>query len=215
MPDLSTTLLVLLAVMAGTTAIRLLSRLRRRLSGEDASSSFSDFLIEDRVVEYRGFVWLALPPFIGGMLLAFWPGANGGSAGAARFFAAFLSVWPVYRFPVHLLEEYLRPFWPKLRVLFALFVGMSASLAYVGFIIVDRMLPAHGVLSRASVWKQFLDGLVTNAVYGPAKYGLATILVLGGVYFNRERVRIGKQAAELKRVAVPADAGSYQKSRDA
>jgi len=215
MPDLSTTLSVLLAVMAGTTVIRFLSRMRRRLSGQEAYVSVSDFVFPDRVAEYRGFVWIALPPFIGGMLLAFWPGTNGGIAGAAGFFAAFLGVWPIYRFPFQLLEDYLQPFWPKLKFLYTLFVGMSASLAYVGFVVVDRILPFNGTLSRARAWKQFLDSFAANALYGPAKYGLVTLFLLGGVYFNRERVSIGKKATELKHAAVPADAGSYQKSRDA
>jgi hypothetical protein len=51
-------------------------------------------------------------------------------------------------------------------------------------------------------------------LYGPAKYALATLLVIGGVYFNRERVRIGEQAHEQHGLVI-GEASSQPHSRDA
>ena len=200
MPDLATTLSVLLAVVAGATIIRLLHRGVRRLTGHDASFSVSGFFTAERAFEYRDLLWLVFPPFIGGMLVVFWPATNGGIAGASGFFAAFLDVWPIYQYPTALLEEGLQEFWPRLKVLNAAFVGMSAAVTYVGFVIVDRIVPVAGTLSRARAWQRFLEGLSANAVYGPAKYAVATLLVLGGLYINRELVRVEK-AAHLKKAA--------------
>jgi len=193
MASLSTTLSVLLAVTVGAAIVRILDTVERRLRGNGDAARFFDPLVPRADVRYSDFVWIALPPIAGGMLLAFWPGTNGGAAGAAGLLAGFLVVWPVYRFPLQLLREDLRPFWPKLKLLYVLFVGMSAALTYVGFIVVDRILPVSGTLARARDWVQFLDRVSAGAMYGPAKYGLATLLVIGGVYFNRERVRIGER----------------------
>ena len=200
MPDLATTLSVVLAVVVGATIIRLLHRGVRRLTGHGSSFSVAGFFMEDRVFDHRDLLWLVFPPLVGGMLVVFWPGTNGGIAGASGFFAAFLDVWPIYQYPAVLLEEGLYEFWPKLKILSAVFVGMSAAVTYVGFIIVDRIVPVAGTLSRARVWQQFLEGLSANAIYGPAKYVVATLLVLGGLYFNRELVRVEK-AAHLKKAA--------------
>lgn len=196
MPDLATTLSVLLAVVAGSTIIRLLHRLVRRLSG-DGALSVSRFLVGGRI-EHRDLLWLAVPPVLGGMLVVFWPGTNGGVAGAAGVFAAFLDVWPVYQFPNALLEEDLQQFWPTLKILNVLYVGMSAALTYLGFIMIDRIVPVTGTLSRARAWQRFLDGISASALYGPVKYLLATLLVLGGVYFNHERARIATMAVERR-----------------
>ncbi len=197
MASLSTTLSVLLAVAVGAALVRFLDNVERRLRGAGDGAGSFDALVPSDDVGYWDFVWVALPPVVGGMLLAFWPGTNGGAAGAAGLLAGFLAVWPVYRFPLQLLREDLRPFWPKLKLLYSLFVGMSAALTYFGFIVVDRMLPVAGTLARARVWVQFLDRVSASALYGPAKYVLATLLVIGGVYFNRERVRIGERVHRL------------------
>ena len=198
MASLSTTLSVLLAVVAGVALIHLVSGVERRFRSDTISADLLDALIPRDSAGYRDLVRIAIPPVVGGMLLAFWPGTNGGVAGAAGFFAAFLSVWPVYQFPLQLLPEDLYPFWPNLKVLFGGLVGMSTVLTYLGFIIVDRTLPVAGTLARAQRWVQILDRLSASRIYGPAKYGFATVLVIGGIYFNRERIRIGDRAHALK-----------------
>ena len=198
MASLSTTLSVLLAVVAGVALIHLVGGVERRFRGNTGAADLFDALIPGDNAGYRDLVRIAIPPVVGGMLLAFWPGANGGVAGAAGFFAAFLSVWPVYRFPLQLLHEDLQPFWPKLKVLYSLFVGMSTALTYLGFIVVDRILPVAGTLARAERWVQILDRLSASAIYAPAKYAFAALLVIGGIYFNRERIRIGDRAHGLK-----------------
>jgi hypothetical protein len=215
MASLSTTLSVLLAVVAGAALIHLVSGVQRRFRGNTNAADLFDALVPSDAARYRDLVWIAIPPVVGGMLLAFWPGTNGGVAGAAGLFAAFLSVWPFYRFPLQLLPEDLQPFWPRLKVLYSLFVGMSAALTYLGFIIVDRILPVAGTLARAQRWVQILDRLSASAIYGPAKYGLATLLVIGGMYFNRERVRIGERAHGLKHKLVIGEPSHHPNSRDA
>lgn len=215
MTSLPTTLSVLLAVIVGATLVQVLNSLENRLRGKTNQTGLLDSLLPDDHVKYWDFVWMAVPPVAGGMLLAFWPGVNGGVAGAAGFLAAFLSVWPVYRFPVQLLGEGLQPFRSRLMVLYGLFMGMSAALTYAGFIVVDRLLPDAGTLERARVWVQFLDRLSSGALYRPAKYGLATLLVVGGLYFNRERVRIGRDAHGLKRELVIEETPSQPLTRDA
>ncbi len=137
MSSLATTLSVLIAVVVGVALIHLLSGLQRRLRHETNAGSRLDAAILDIDVKYRELVWIAIPPVVGGMLLALWPAVNGGIAGAG-FCAAFLTVWPVYRFPDQRLADNLRAFWPKLKVLYCGFVGMSAALTYFGFVIVDR-----------------------------------------------------------------------------
>ena len=193
MPNLATTLSVLLAVVAGATIIRLLHRAVRWLSGRDRSFNASAVLVRDRV-DRRDLLLLAVPPILGGMLVVFWPATNGGIAGASGLLAAFLDVWPVYQFPGDLLDDDLLQFWPTLKILNGLFVGMSAALTYLGFIVVDRIVPVSGTLSRARAWQRILDGMSASARFGPVKYALATLLVLGGLYFNRERARIGARA---------------------
>ena len=209
MASLATTLSVLLAVFVGAMIVRLCTYAKRRMRGE-AGGAFVDVLVPREDVKYSDFVWMALPPIAGGMILAFWPGTNGGDAGAAGLLAGFLTVWPMYRFPIQFLPEDLRPFVPKLKVLSALFVGMSAALTYVGFIVVDRILPVAGTLARAQVWVQFLQRLSANTMYGPAKYGVVGLALTGGVYFNRERVRIIEQVHGLNREVVIHEASSQQ-----
>ena len=120
----------------------------------------------------------------------------------------------MYRFPVQLVPEDLRPFFPKLKVLYGLFVGMWAALTYLGFIVVDRILPVAGTLARAELWVHFLQRLSANSIYGPAKYGLAVLALIGGVYFKRERVRISEQVHGLKPEVVIREASSQQPHRD-
>lgn len=155
MTSLPTTLSVLLAVIVGATLVQVLNSLENRLRGKTNQAGLLDSLLPDDHVKYWDFVWMAVPPVAGGMLLAFWPGVNGGVAGAAGFFAAFL------------------------------------------------------------MWVQFLDRLSAGALYRPAKYGLATLLVIGGLYFNRERVRIGRDAHGLKRELVIEETPSQPLTRDA
>jgi len=214
MASLAETLSVLLAVIVGATIVRFFDYAEQRLRREKTGTGFLDVLVPGDDVKYSDYVWIALPAVAGGMILAFWPGTNGGVAGAAGFLAGFLSVWPVYRFPIQLLPEDLRPFLPKLKVLYGLFVGMWAALTYLGFIVVDRILPVAGTLARAELWVHFLQRLSANSIYGPAKYGLAVLALIGGVYFKRERVRISEQVHGLKPEVVIREASSQQPHRD-
>jgi len=198
MPGLATTLSVVLAVFIGAMIVRFCDYAEHRLLGRTADTGFLDVLVPGDEVKYSDLVWIALPPIAGGMILAFWPATNGSVAGAAGLLAGFLAVWPVYRFPGQLLRDDLKPFWPKLKLIYSLFVGTSAALTYFGFIVVDRSLPVAGTLARAQVWVQFLQTLSANAAYGPAKYGVAAVLVIGALYLNREWVRIAKQVNGAK-----------------
>lgn len=188
-------MLQLVAFAFGTLAIRFLHRVRRGLSGSEGYFTFSDFLIEDRVIEHRAFVIMILPPLFGGALLAVWEGVQPATAAAAGFMAAFLGVWPVYRWPLQLLEEHLHPYWKKLRFLYALFVGLSMALAYAGFVVARSVAPYLVRLTTTAAWRQFLDDLAANAIYDLSKLALGGLLFAGGLYANRERNRIGRLAA--------------------
>ena len=215
MSSLATTLSVLIAVVVGVALIHLLSALQRRLRHETNAGSRLDAAILGIDVKYRELVWIAIPSVVGGMLLALWPAVNGGIAGAAGFFAAFLTVWPVYRFPDQLLADNLRAFWPKLKVLYCGFVGMSAALTYLGFVIVDRRLSDAGTLARAERWEQLLNRLSGIAVHGPGKYVLATLFGLGGLYLIRERVKIDNRAEGSQHDLVTDKASREPHERDA
>jgi hypothetical protein len=78
----------------------------------------------------------------------------------------------------------------------------------------DRMLPDAGTLARAKVWVRFLGRMSANVDYGLAKYAVAGLLVIGGAYFNRERVRISGQVNGLNREVVIREASSQQPRRD-
>ena len=215
MPGLATTLSVVLAVFVGAALVRFCHYAEHRLLRDKAGTGFLDVVVPGDDVKYSDFVWIALPPIAGGTVLAFWPATNGGSAGAAGLLAGFLAVWPVYRFPVQLLREDIQPFWPKLKFLYGLFVGVSAALTYLGFIVVDRILPVAGTLARARLWVEFLNTLIANAVYAPAKYALAGVLAIGAVYVNREWVRIAEQVNGVKHELPVGEAFSQPPSRDA
>lgn len=213
MPSLATTLSVLLAVVFGATIVRFCYYAERRFRGAKADNWFLDVLVPGDDVKYLDFVRIALPPSVGGMILAFWPGTNGGAAEAAGMLAGFLSVWPVYRFPMQLLGSELQPFWPKLKFLYSLFVGTSAAFTYLGFHVMDRILPDAGTLARAQLWVQFLGRVSADVDYGRAKYVAAALLVIGGAYFNRERVRISGQVNGLNREVVIREASPQQPRR--
>jgi len=215
MSSLATTLSVLIAVVVGVALIHLLSGLQRRLRHESNAGSRLDAAILGIDVKYRELVWIAIPPVVGGMLLALWPAVNGGIAGAAGFCAAFLTVWPVYRFPDQLLADNLRAFWPKLKVLYCGFVGMSAALTYLGFVIVDRRLSDAGTLARAERWEQLLNRLSGIAVHGPGKYILATLFGLGGLYLIGERVKIDSRAEGSKHDLVTDEPSRQPHEHDA
>jgi hypothetical protein len=78
----------LLGLALGTGLIRVLHIVRRRLTGEDKYFSFSDFLIEEKRVHSRGFLYMALPPLLGGFVMALVPGIQGITVAAAGFLAA-------------------------------------------------------------------------------------------------------------------------------
>jgi hypothetical protein len=185
------TLFDVLALAAGTTLIRFLHRLRRKLVGEDRYFSFSDFIVEERHVESRGFFYMAIPPFLGGMLIALVPDTDAVTATVAGFLAAFLAVWPVFSFPYLLLEVHLLPYWGKLRFLYVIFLGSSATLAYLGFVVERRLAPLTDVFTESGVWKAFVNDLAANAVYDVVKGVVVAALIAGGVYIGRERRRIG------------------------
>jgi hypothetical protein len=191
-------LLVLLSLAVGTILIRFFHRIRRAFGGSNGYFSFSDLLVEERVVEQRGFLWAALPPLFGGATVFFLPGSDALVASAAGFLAAFLGVWPVYLLPFHVLDEDLQPYWPKLRFLYLLFIGSSTGLAYLGYSAVAHLLPLTHHLLHTEAWKQFVDSLAANAMYDGLRTVVATLLVLGGVKFNKRRKEIGSAAAEAR-----------------
>lgn len=86
-----------LALAAGTALILLLHAIRRRLSW-DNYFVFADFLVEERHVTTRGFVYMALPPLIVGFAMALIPPVHPLTIAGAGFLAAFLGVWPVFNF---------------------------------------------------------------------------------------------------------------------
>jgi hypothetical protein len=188
----------LLSLTVGTAVIRFLHRVRRKLSGTPSYFSFSDFLVEEQRIQERGFIWMTLPPITGGILLSFWPGADSSIAAAAGFMAAFLGVWPVFQFPYELLDEYLQPYWHKLKYLYLIFVGTSAALAYLGFLLRLHLAPLAQGVTRTHAWQAFLDNLAANAMYDVLKYVVVTLLVLGGIYVNKRRQTIGIAAGEAR-----------------
>ena len=77
------TLSVILAVIVGATIVRCCDYAEHRLRREKGGTGFLDVLVPGDDVKYSDYVWIALPPIAGGMILAFWPGTNGGVAGAS------------------------------------------------------------------------------------------------------------------------------------
>lgn len=195
---------------AGTALIRLLHAVRRRLVGEDKYFSFSDFLVEEQHVQVRGFVYSALPAFLGGGVLALFPAVHPVVAVSAGLSAAFLGVWPVFKFPNHLLDEYLLPHWGKLKFLYVLFVGFSGALSYVGFLTAREAIPLVMRVGGTNAWETFLDDLAANAIYDTAKAVIVGLLMLGGVYVTRERKRIGKSIEEEKQKEWEKEFAEYQ-----
>lgn len=203
---------VLFALAIGTILIRFFQRIRRALGGSNGYFSFSDLLVEERVVEQRGFLWAALPPLLGGAAVFFVPGSDALVAGAAGFLAAFLGVWPVYLFPFHVLDEDLQPYWPKLRFLYLLFIGSSISLAYLGYSAVLFIVPYSQPLLKSEAWRQFTDSLAANAIYDMVKAAVLALLVLGGVQFNKRRKEIGSAAAVAREKRRERQYNDYFKS---
>lgn len=181
-----------LVLAIGTILIRFLHAIRRRISWEKYFS-FSDFLVEERHVQSRGFIYMALPPLIGGFAMALVPGVHPITVAAAGFLAAFIGVWPVFQFPDQLLDEYLLPYWGKLKFLYVIFLGFSTSLAYLGWLLSKALLPLVSSMTGTRAWQQFLDGLAANAIYDSAKALALFLFVTGGVYLSRERKRLGAE----------------------
>lgn len=184
-----------LATVLGAVLIRFLHVVRRRVSGSDRYFSFSDFLIEERTIQSRGVLGMALPPLVGGVALAALPGVAPVSAAAAGFLAAFLGVWPVYAFPYQLLDRHLIRYWGKLKYLYALFVGFSTAMCYVGFVAARAAVPVMKYATGTRAWDQFMDTLGANALYDAFKWGVIALLTAGGVYVSRERKRLGDQVS--------------------
>ena len=200
--------------MAGTILIRFLHRVRRRISGRDGYFSFSDFLVEDRIIEHRAFIWMALPPLAGGVAVSLWPGVDALIAAGAGLAAAFLGVWPVFQFPYHVLDDYLQPYWGKLRYLYILFIGSSGALAYLGYVTRTKLAPIAAGLMRTNAWRDFLDNLAANAMYDVLKCAVVALLVAGGVYVNRKRNEIGTAAAAARAEDWNAEMGNVSATRD-
>jgi hypothetical protein len=179
-----------LVAAIGTVLIRFLHVVRRRLSWEKYFS-FSDFLVDERHVQSRGFIYMALPPLVGGLVMGIVPGVHPITVAAAGFLAAFIGVWPVFQFPDQLLDEYLLPYWGKLKLLYIIFLGFSTSLAYLGWLLAREAPPILSSVTGTRAWQQFLDGLAANAIYDSAKALAIFIFVTGGLYISRERKRIG------------------------
>jgi hypothetical protein len=181
------------AFALGTILIRVLHTARRKLTGEDKYFSFSDFLLDEKHVRTRGFVYMALAPFLGGLVLGLWPAVDPIVAVAAGFAAAFLGVWPVFKFPYHLLEEHLLPYWGKLKFLYILFLGFSTALAYLGCVAAREIAPIMLRFGESNAWESFLNNIAANAVYEVLRATIIGILVLSGLYVSRERQLIGAQ----------------------
>lgn len=184
-----------LALAVGSALILLLHAIRRRLSW-DNYFVFADFLVEERHVTTRGFVYMALPPFVVGFAIALFPSVDPLTAAGAGFLAAFLGVWPVFQFPDYLLDEYLLPYWGKLRFLYVLFVAFSTTLAYAGFLLSRTAVPLLTDIGGTNAWHQFLDSLAANAIYDFVKW--ATIILVSGFYISRQRKRIGAEVERKK-----------------
>ncbi|MEO6331581.1 MAG: hypothetical protein ABIP09_03365 [Gemmatimonadaceae bacterium] len=199
---------------AGTALIRLLHAVRRRLVGEDKYFSFSDFLVEEQHVQVRGFVYSTLPAFLGGGVLALFPAVHPVVAVSAGLTAAFLGVWPVFKFPYHLLDEYLLPHWGKLKFLYVLFVGFSGALSYVGFLTAREAIPLVMRVGGTAAWETFLDDLAANAIYDTARTIVVATFMLGGVYVTRERKRIGKAIEDEKHKEWEKEFAEYRRSEE-
>lgn len=211
------TLFDVLTLAVGTTLIRFLHRVRRKVVGEERYFSFSDFLVEERHVQSRGFLYMAIPPFLGGMLLGLIPGVNAVTVASAGFLAAFLAVWPVFSFPYHLLEDHLLPYWGKLRFLYLIFVGSSATLAYAGLLVQRKVAPLATSFGGSQAWETFLNDLAANAIYDAVKALILAALVAGGVYISRERRRIGEAVGrqrELEREAANSEPEMHDVVKD-
>jgi hypothetical protein len=187
----------LLALAVGTTLIRFLHLLRRRL-GWKKYFSFSDLLVEEQQVTARGFLYMALPPFLGGVAMGVVPSIHPATAAAAGLLAAFIGVWPVFQFTDQLLDEHLIKHWSKLKFLYVLFVGFSTSLAYTGFVAARTSLPLVVELTGTTAWQQFLDNLAANAIYDSVKTLAIAGLIGSGLYVTRERKRIGAEVGKEK-----------------
>jgi hypothetical protein len=186
----------LLLVAVGTVLIRLLNAARRRLAGPDRYFSFSDFIDEEKYIHTHGFLLVALPPLLGGALISFLPDVHASVAVAAGFAAAFLGVWPVLQHPYQLLNENLQYYWPKLRMLYFLFIGSSAALAYLGFVSARALVPLGLSLIGTSVWHKLVEDIAANALYDILKVLLLSLLSFGGYIAFRERMKVGKAALE-------------------
>jgi hypothetical protein len=191
-----------LMLTVGTTFIRFLHGIRRRLFWQKYFS-FSDLLVEEQQVTARGFLEMAVPPFLGGFVMALFPAVHPITVSAAGFLAAFLGVWPVFQFPYQLLDEYLLPYWGKLKFLYALFLGFSTSLAYLGFLLSRAAVPLVQTMTGTNAWQKFLDDLAANAIYDAVKGVTLALFFASGLYLSRQRKRIGteigkKRDAELK-----------------
>lgn len=158
--------------------------------------SFVDFLDEEKYIHTGGFLLIALPPLLGGAILSFIPDAQAPTAGAAGLVAAFLGVWPILQHPYHLLDEQLQRFWPKLRLLYFIFVGSSAALAYAGYVIGTLLIPFGTALVGTSAWNSFVEDVAANALYDLAKFLVVSALSVAGYLAVRERNRIGETALE-------------------
>jgi hypothetical protein len=142
---------------------------------------------------------MTLAPFLGGLAMGLVPAVHPMTVAAAGFLSAFLGVWPVFQFPDLILDEYLLPYWKKLRFLYVLFLGFSTSLAYAGFVVAHASLPILVDVTGTRAWQQFLDNLAANAIYDGAKAVVVSVLIGSGLYVARERKRIGT-AIEKKRL---------------
>jgi hypothetical protein len=188
-----------LVVLLGTVLIRTLHLARRRLSRAAHYFSFSDFLVEARQVRSRGFIMMAVPPLLGGVAISLIPGVEPLTVGISGFLAAFLGVWPVLQFPDQLLDEYLLPYWSKLRLLYVLFLGFSTAVSYGGAKLVHIARALAPKVAATSAWTKFLDDLAANAIYDILKGVLFLVLIASGLYVHLERMRIGLEVDQKKR----------------
>jgi hypothetical protein len=200
-----------LALAAGTTLIMMLHAVRRRLSWEKYFI-FSDFLVEERHVTTRGFVYMALPPLVVGFAMGLVPIIHPLTITAAGFLAAFLAVWPVFQFPDYLLDEYLLPYWGKLKFLYVLFTAFSTTLSYAGFLLARTALPLVRDIGATNAWHQFLDSFAANAIYDLVKWAGISLLLASGLYISGQRKRIGAEVEKKKEEEL--EAGSGPKNTD-
>lgn len=126
--------------------------------------------------------------------------------------AAFMGVWPVFKFP-HLLDEYLLPHWSKLRYLYVLFIGFSAALSYLGFLAMKEAAPLVVRIGGTGAGQRFLDDVAANTIYDLVKAAVLGVLVLGGVYVTRERKRIGNDIEDKKLKEWELQIAEYSRSQ--